>query len=224
MNKIPELDDLEIEARRLLRYRIPLMLAVVVNFALLIRVPAAQLAAERSAAPAHGSPAPLDTAPPPGPAGPSESCAAQPELAPPQTRPADNPRPTLLDTLAPADRWTATLRAFEAAWRAQQPAVRALLSRAATAQPASDPPDLQSTSRRLVLRNPLDNGGPVRLLVNGRVQELMPGESHEFTAGASWDVQFHRGDSFGNEQCTLAPGDYRFVVTEQGWHLERVAP
>ena len=92
------------------------------------------------------------------------------------------------------------------------------------APPSVQPIDAAPTPQGLTLRNALENGGPVSFLVNGRVYELLPGEAHEFSTGESWDVQFHRGESLGNEQRLLSRGIYRFVVTDRGWDLEAVAP
>ena len=46
MNKHVETSNLEIEARRMLRYRLPLALAVLINAALLARVPLLQMRAD----------------------------------------------------------------------------------------------------------------------------------------------------------------------------------
>ena len=72
------------------------------------------------------------------------------------------------------------------------------------------------------MRNPSDSGGAVSFKVNGRVCELWPGEAHVFTLGDTWDIQYHRGGSFGNARRQLAQGVYRFVVTDHGWDLEAV--
>ena len=221
MNEFPEVGDLEIEARRLLRYRIPLILAVCVNFFLLVRVPTARLAVAHSDASSAGSSAMAGPLVQPSLTRPSQLRAVEQEIAVPGTESAEHASAALLAALVPADLWTTTLPQFEAALRQQQPAVRAYLQRALSWRPPIEPPP---APRGLTLRNALENGGPVRFLVNGRAQELWPGEAHEFAAGVSWDVQFHRGDAFGNQQRTLAPGDDRFVVTDQGWDLEPVAP
>ncbi|NLX55789.1 MAG: hypothetical protein GXY58_11800 [Planctomycetaceae bacterium] len=203
MNKHVETSNLEIEARRMLRYRLPLALAVLINAALLARVPLLQMRADGPSAAAsmivtadagHGR----LTAPPLPPARhrtvqliaaeTPEPASPDPPAGPPVADP-PSPPPAPAPIASPAP----------------EPAV---------------PPVPQT----LVLHNVPQSGGPVRFVVNGQVYELMPGESREFTTGSSWDVQFHRGESFGDARRQLACGVYSFVITEQGWDLQSDAP
>ena len=71
----------------------------------------------------------------------------------------------------------------------------------------------------LTLCNPFENHGPIRFLVNRRVFELYPGETHQFPASDSWHISFHRGGDFGNAELTVVTGTFRFVVTSDGWDL-----
>jgi hypothetical protein len=230
MNDFLQASQLRDEARRLLRYRVPLTLAVLCNLVLLIRFPFAR--------------SQTNAAPPPPPAAAQVASDLLPPNPPPAVAPADRPAlpaaaavPTAPDVsppqavnigtadIADASRrlahatqrglvqvatspWAQTLRASFAHWSAERQRERAA--------PAPVPPPRQA----LTLRNLRDNGGPVRLLVNGRICELGPGEAHEFTNEPAWVVQFHRGEDFGDEQRTLTGGSYDFIVTDQGWALQ----
>ena len=71
----------------------------------------------------------------------------------------------------------------------------------------------------VIIRNPLENNGPVRFLVNGRMCDLHPGEAHQFPYAPTWVVEFHRGASFGNARRTLTRGAYEFLASSTGWEL-----
>ncbi|MHB0955562.1 MAG: hypothetical protein ACYC0X_04210 [Pirellulaceae bacterium] len=260
-------DELRTEAKQLLRYRLPLILAVLVNFLFVVRLPLAQMRAE-SAVPLRVQ---IDAPAPPGPAAstplprrdaPRDASIAD---APPATAAALSPPSVDVSPFASTRTWRMTaqrlIRRWSAPWREtiaaligdrlQRPAPKADTLSAAEPSAAEisaaelllvEPPapahavDLPPAPRhdptpisepvvdapapvQLTMRNAQENEGPVIFLVDGRVCELQPGEAHEFAAGTSWRVQFHRGGSFGNVERTLAPGNYRFVITHQGWDL-----
>lgn len=235
MNKYREVDELEVETRRLLRWRVPLLLAVVVNFALLIRVPYSRGWVEASSR--HTNESTVSAA----------AVTVEPSCLPPGTHAPANP--------AEPD-WIKLLTSLKAVSMAKMPDLRQELARwfswqpswnfAAAPSPAShsgdieepaavpesptsvEPPPLDPTPAAaaptsLTLRNAPESGGAVVCLVNGRVCELRPGEAHQFPADQPWDVRFHRGDSFGNEHRNLGPGTYQFIVTDLGWELVEVA-
>jgi len=235
MNKYRDVDELEVDTRRLLRWRIPLLLAVVVNFALLIRVPYSRGWVEGSSRLTNESTVSAAAVP------------VEPSRLPPGTH----------ATASPAElEWIKLLTSLQAVSQARMPDLRHALARwfswrpswtfAAAPAPASnsgdieepaavpesptsvEPPPLDPTPAAaaptsLTLRNAPTSGGAVVCLVNGRACELLPGEAHQFPADQSWDVRFHRGDSFGNERRNLGPGTYQFTVTDLGWELVEVA-
>lgn len=71
----------------------------------------------------------------------------------------------------------------------------------------------------ITLQNPTENNGSIRFLVNGRVEELQPGESRRFNEFDPLQVGFHRGGEFGDAHRTISHGTYHFVVQERGWEL-----
>lgn len=78
----------------------------------------------------------------------------------------------------------------------------------------------QAQTGGLSISNAAENRVPVSFLLDGRVYTLHPGESHQFPAATSWNIQFHRGGTFGNADEPLAPGEYQFVVGADGWKLQ----
>jgi hypothetical protein len=278
--------ELRAEAKRLLRYRLPLILAILVNFAFLVRAPIAGMRAENAPPQNVETTTPEPTGPTAAARTPRSSArvsaanqnathqhvkvapaaaaaASVPnQLAPPTTSP--SPRSAGVSPFSFTSAWGPTGQRLFARWsvplRQSAPApAPAVLPRSNAApdsttaprttatpeplvatqtapalpshpndgpktlpapQPASPPTVGASPPTALTIRNARENEGPVSFLVNGRVCELQPGEAHEFAAGTSWNVQFHRGESFGNAEQTLGPGTFCFVVTDQGWDLE----
>ncbi len=273
--------ELRAEAKRLLRYRLPLILAVLVNLVFLVRAPIAGMRAE-TAPPQNVE---TTTSEPTGPTSPARtprssarvnatnrntqvapSAAAVTsvpnKLAPPNISP--SLRSAGVSPFSFTSTWGTTGQRLFARWsvplRQSAPAPAQVVlpqsnatpdttttsrstatpeplaaTQAAPAppanqsdlpktlpapQPAFPPTVVASPPTALTIRNARENEGPVSFLVNGRVCELQPGEAHEFAAGTSWIVQFHRGESFGNAEQTLGPGVFHFVVTDQGWDLE----
>ena len=91
-------------------------------------------------------------------------------------------------------------------------------------RPTPDRPheqDGKSESQVFVLHNPKRNGGEVSCLVNGKEYLLRPGQSHQFTDGPTWLVEFHRGGDFGNAERVLASGSFEFTVTDGGWDIAK---
>ena len=76
----------------------------------------------------------------------------------------------------------------------------------------------------LILRNPAENRGPVRFLLQGRPRELWPGETLESPAAGPWTVEFHRGGDLEDTRRVLDRGAYQFEVTRSGWDLRAVDP
>jgi len=91
------------------------------------------------------------------------------------------------------------------------------------ANDASDPVVEDSTELEsnigLVLRNPVNSGGPIHFLVDGEVRVLEPGGQLTLSAGATRLIEFHRGGEFGDARFSLADGVHVFTVTPQGWDL-----
>lgn len=73
-------------------------------------------------------------------------------------------------------------------------------------------------ARSIVISNASGANLPVAFLVDEQAQSLAPGKRLEIPASQA-TVRFDRGHSFGEATRTLAPGVYRFVVTDRGWDL-----
>ena len=272
--------ELRAEAKRLLRYRFPLILAVLVNLVFLVRVPIAGMRAE-TAPPQNAE---TTTSEPTGPTAPARTPRSSArvnatnrntQVAPSAAAVASVPNKLAPPNISPSLRsagvspfsftstWGTTGQRLFARWSV--PLRQSAPAPARSSFPSRTPLPIQP---RLPVRRPLpsrsprlrqhphlqriratypkpcphrslhshppswhrrpphspfatrsENEGPVSFLVNGRVCELQPGEAHEFAAGTSWIVQFHRGESFGNAEQTLGPGVFHFVVTDQGWDL-----
>jgi hypothetical protein len=88
----------------------------------------------------------------------------------------------------------------------------------------NSPSRVTASFQGLEVRNPIENGKPVRLLVNERLCELHPGEAHEYAPAEQWRIQFHRGGEFEDVDQVIMPGHYHFVVTPRGWDLTPARP
>jgi hypothetical protein len=264
MDEFLQVGELRDEVRRLLRYRTPLILAVLVNCLFLTRVPITRMWAEF--APSLGTETTVlavaepTTRPQTLPRYPlvqavsqeidilpSGSAAPSPTAAPAARQ---SPTPTSLSPFAFTNSCGPAVQRLVTHWSAPSQQTDPPANGGQAVEPVSipdtmavaKPPAVSNTGTSplahrdespppfppivaeslltgLTIRNALENEEPVSFLVNGRVCELRPGEAHEFAADTSWTVQFHRGGSFGNAKQTLTPGDYRFVVTDQGWDL-----
>ena len=83
---------------------------------------------------------------------------------------------------------------------------------------------LDTPDTGLLVRNPKENNGAIRFLIDRRVMELQPGEAHQFSSADEWVIQFHPGGDFENVQRSLSRGTYEFCVTSHGWDLTAVGP
>jgi hypothetical protein len=248
--------ELQNATSRLLRCRLPLLLALIVNVTLVARWPLVQLGAiapQPASSRAVASALPLsghDDAVAPSPTVvPQSTPAIAPTTITEPTRSTSPSEPTAVATCAPAAIQEVNLPATEPkvavpptsnvteapaantpSENTHAPSVTSLKSAADRWWPAIASawqllPTSSATKPRvtgLTIRNLPGNEVPVRFLVNGRIYSLLPGESHSFADGTSWDLQYHHGGAFGNARQTLNPGDYQFVVGNTGWSLEPV--
>jgi hypothetical protein len=61
----------------------------------------------------------------------------------------------------------------------------------------------------------------VNYVVNGKSYSMQSGFSQPLGAGATWVIEFDKGDSQGTAKYTLKPGTYAFEATDKGWELYR---
>jgi hypothetical protein len=88
---------------------------------------------------------------------------------------------------------------------------------AQAATPASAP-------RAVTIRNPQDSGGSVYFVVDGQDEwELRPGQVRTLAGQQTRQVTVDRGGDFGLAERELTAGTYQFVITDEGWELERQA-
>ena len=80
-------------------------------------------------------------------------------------------------------------------------------------------PSEKPTLSLLRLVNPGETGGEVHYAVDGTPFSLRPGEYHELRQGAALQVEFHRGDDYGDANLVLREGVYIFRVGSTGWEL-----
>ncbi|MGE0608868.1 MAG: hypothetical protein AB7O62_17365 [Pirellulales bacterium] len=79
-------------------------------------------------------------------------------------------------------------------------------------------------ARGVTIRNPTASGGRVAFVVDGANElALNPGQVKTLGDKSSVVVEFDRGGDFGTAERELSAGSYRFVVTDEGWDLEREA-
>jgi hypothetical protein len=82
--------------------------------------------------------------------------------------------------------------------------------------------DLPTDAAELTIRNPSGSGGRVFFVLDEAGDcELAPGQSKTLRGRETWQVEFDRGGDFGTVQRELTPGEYSFVVTDEGWDLRR---
>lgn len=89
---------------------------------------------------------------------------------------------------------------------------------AADTSPAITPPD-PTAAPDLLIVNPAETGGTVFYLVDGEVQSLEPGESHNLKNGRQYTIEYHRGGEFGEAELQVQSGTYHFRVDNAGWKL-----
>jgi hypothetical protein len=110
--------------------------------------------------------------------------------------------------------------AYPAAAAATPPAATASI---AATQPSLRTNTLPTTQRAVRLKNPSDSGGNVSFVVDGKSEvSLQPGDMQALNSKNSYTVEFDRGGNFGTARRELVEGTYEFVVTENGWDLERL--
>ena len=71
----------------------------------------------------------------------------------------------------------------------------------------------------LEIVNPLETNGPVHFVIEGAVHTLLPGETRQWLALGQRNVEFHRGDEFGDATYVVERGTWQFQVSEAGWEL-----
>lgn len=81
------------------------------------------------------------------------------------------------------------------------------------------PPSEKPNLSLLRLVNPGETGGEVHYAVDGTPYSLSPGEYHELPRGAALQVDFHRGEDYGDANLVLREGVYIFRVGSTGWEL-----
>jgi hypothetical protein len=76
--------------------------------------------------------------------------------------------------------------------------------------------------RRVVIRNSIHSKTNVYFVVNGTNEyELAPGQTKILNDGVPCSVEFDRGGDFGTLAQEMRTGTYEFVVTDEGWSLQR---
>ena len=248
MHEFMQGNELKTQAKRLLGFRFPLLLVLLINVVLLARVPSAAdsaapdqplspeatdqtsaVTAEPAAASspdAHVLPQATNetaqtTAAPTGPAADS-NIPAVPDPSQPTFQLAWNTWRQAaqqdLQRYSAAVGWT-WRHARRAADNLRQQHAELLAAHRVRHTPLSSPARGDAPTR-LTLANPLENSGLVQLLVNGEFCQLAPGMSQQFPAADHWRIQFHRGGEFGEVDRTVAPGSYEFTVSSAGWQLQ----
>ena len=97
------------------------------------------------------------------------------------------------------------------------PRVMEFPSELGSVPPPSPMPDFDPCILEIV--NPAETNGPVHFVIAGAVHTLLPGESRQWLALSERQVEFHRGDDFGDISYNIERGTWRFQVTDAGWEL-----
>ncbi len=79
--------------------------------------------------------------------------------------------------------------------------------------------DQHKTEYRWSVRNPTENHGMVSFLVDGKIYSLASGQSRTFSTTEEQTVRFDRGADFGAANQKVRQGQFKFTVTDTGWHL-----
>lgn len=78
--------------------------------------------------------------------------------------------------------------------------------------------------RGVTLQNPATTGGNVAFVIDSRSDfELQPGDELPLLQKNAYYIEFDRGTGSGTMKRTLTEGTYEFVVTPQGWDLQKAA-
>jgi hypothetical protein len=74
------------------------------------------------------------------------------------------------------------------------------------------------------LTNPAATAMPVNFFIDGRLDQLGPGESRAYSVGSSSVISFDRGGGTSQAVYSLPEGAYQFVaIRARGWDLRRAA-
>lgn len=84
--------------------------------------------------------------------------------------------------------------------------------------PAADNASNVVTSGTLLLNQ---SEVEVNYVLNGKSYSMQSGFSQPLAAGATWVVEFDKGNDQGTAKYTLKPGTYAFEATDNGWELYR---
>jgi hypothetical protein len=119
---------------------------------------------------------------------------------------------TVIEQSVAVPTYGATTPVASAPTPATVPAARSVAKAAA---PAGAP-------RAVTIHNPHDSGGSVFFVVDGRDEwELRPGQARTLSGQATRQITFDRGGDYGLVERELTAGTYEFIVTDEGWELER---
>jgi hypothetical protein len=77
--------------------------------------------------------------------------------------------------------------------------------------------------RPIKIVSPESAGVPIRYSLNQYDYTIQPGESQTITNDREWVITFDKGGDFGTAKYTLAPGLYKFALTETGWQVYHTA-
>ena len=93
-------------------------------------------------------------------------------------------------------------------------------------QKKTDDPKATSDKRNrpITLRYPKGAKEPLDFTLNDMQFTVHPGETIELRRDRRWIIQFPGGNGHGDHRYSLAPGDYTFEQTPNGWNLFRDAP
>ena len=97
---------------------------------------------------------------------------------------------------------------------------RVSLSDRTPAKTASAPPKNAIPAGRVTIKNACSQEVSVAFLVDGKEAQLDDGASQSFSGAQV--VDFDRGGDFGSVRMELIPGDYEFVIGDNGWQLVRI--
>lgn len=97
-----------------------------------------------------------------------------------------------------------------------------LMTPAEAGLPVVDGPQVPNAqgaaSVQILLQNPVENGAPVSVLLDGQVLTL-PAGATEGVPASRLSLKFDRGGGFGDAEYTLERGLYVFKLTDQGWSV-----
>jgi hypothetical protein len=220
------------EMRFLQFMQLPFLLALLINFSLIIWVPIRQIWAVDPAATKPYVPSETVESP----VSPPEESSDRSDTDSAETKgPSQAPNvPTVADPSAAAERESPRAREARGTGSTehqvrearQQDGLHQALKPPATEHVggrSSRQVSLKIEPELCVLYPPSD-GSEIHYLVNGEDRVLRPGQSDRLTGRQSWKIQFHRGGEFGDAKYELSAGTYQFTAGPQGWELAQVEP